>query len=65
MTRDANRGGSVTSGPAIVTRPKSEVGFARVAGPALLVALYGALAAWSWGKWIDPQIDFGNQLYIP
>ena len=22
------------------------------------------LAAWSWGRWTDPQIDFGNELYI-
>ncbi|MEE2678855.1 MAG: hypothetical protein VX546_09795 [Myxococcota bacterium] len=22
------------------------------------------LAAWSWGRWTDPQIDFGNELYV-
>jgi len=22
------------------------------------------LAAWSWGRWADPQIDFGNELYL-
>ncbi|NNL67335.1 MAG: hypothetical protein HKP30_13895, partial [Myxococcales bacterium] len=23
-----------------------------------------ALCAWSWGRWTDPQIDYGNELYI-
>jgi hypothetical protein len=30
----------------------------------LAIAAAGiALAAWSWGRWTDPQIDFGNELY--
>jgi len=32
---------------------------------AALAALAGALAAWSWGKWTDPLIDFGFELYVP
>lgn len=35
-------------------------------GPWLaLLALLGAgLAWWSWGRWTDPHIDFGNELYL-
>ncbi len=36
-----------------------------VLGPLGLVALFAALAAWSWGKWTDVQIDFGTELYLP
>jgi len=25
---------------------------------------FALFAYWSWGKWTDPQIDFGNELYI-
>jgi hypothetical protein len=32
---------------------------------ALLAGALAALAAWSWGKWTDVHIDFGNELYIP
>jgi hypothetical protein len=32
---------------------------------ALLAGAFVALAAWSWGKWTDVHIDFGNELYIP
>lgn len=35
------------------------------AGPLALAAAFCALAAWSWGKWTDVHIDFGNELYIP
>ena len=34
-------------------------------GPALLALAFVSLAAWSWRKWPDVQIDFGSQLYIP
>ena len=34
-------------------------------GPAVIAATFAALAAWSWRKWPDVQIDFGNQLYLP
>ena len=27
-------------------------------------AAFVALCAWSWGRWTDPQIDYGNELYI-
>src|SRR4029453_15939775 len=33
-------------------------------GPLVLAAAFGALAAWSWKRWADPQIDFGNELYV-
>jgi len=28
-----------------------------------LAALFGALAAWSWRRWADVQVDFGRELY--
>jgi len=31
----------------------------------LLAAWFAALAYWSWGKWTDPLIDFGFELYVP
>jgi 4-amino-4-deoxy-L-arabinose transferase-like glycosyltransferase len=34
-------------------------------GPATLAVAFVVLASWSWRKWTDVQIDFGNQLYIP
>jgi len=34
-------------------------------GPAVVGVTFAALAAWSWRKWADVQIDFGNQLYLP
>ena len=37
----------------------------RPAALALLAASFAALAAWSWGKWTDPLIDFGFELYVP
>src|SRR5262249_53808664 len=33
-------------------------------GPLALAVAFGALAAWSWRRWADPQIDFGNELYV-
>ncbi len=35
------------------------------AGPVLLAATFAGLAAWSWGRWTDVQIDFGTELYVP
>src|SRR5688500_18130463 len=33
---------------------------------AILVALAGVvMCAWSWGKWPDPVIDFGREVYVP
>ena len=40
-------------------------GLARVAGPLALAVAFCSLAAWSWAKWMDVHIDFGNELYIP
>jgi hypothetical protein len=34
------------------------------APPALLGVLFALLAAWSWGKWADPIVDFGNEPYL-
>ena len=34
------------------------------APPALLAALFALLATWSWGKWADPIVDFGNEPYL-
>jgi hypothetical protein len=31
----------------------------------LLAAAFVLLTGWSWRKWTDVQIDFGNELYIP
>jgi hypothetical protein len=33
-------------------------------GPLALAAAFCALAAWSWDRWADVQIDFGNELYV-
>jgi hypothetical protein len=30
----------------------------------LAIALL-ALVWWSWGKWLDPLVDFGRELYLP
>jgi hypothetical protein len=37
----------------------------RWGGPLLLAGLFALLAAWSWGKWPDPLVDFGSELYVP
>ena len=39
--------------------------FAQWIGPALLAVQFAALTAWSWRKWPDLLVDFGQQLYIP
>jgi hypothetical protein len=31
----------------------------------LLAAVFAALLAWTWGRWLDPIVDFGRELYIP
>jgi hypothetical protein len=34
--------------------------------PAPVIAgVFVTLALWSWGKWPDPIVDFGQQLYVP
>jgi 4-amino-4-deoxy-L-arabinose transferase-like glycosyltransferase len=38
--------------------------FPRWLGPGAVVCVFLGLAWWSWGKWTDVQIDFGNELYI-
>jgi hypothetical protein len=42
-----------------------EVGFPRWLGPAGIAISLLALTWWSWGKWSDPQVDFGLEVYIP
>lgn len=44
--------------------PISRTPLARAAPAAALALLFVALAAWSWRKWTDVQIDFGNELYV-
>jgi Dolichyl-phosphate-mannose-protein mannosyltransferase len=39
--------------------------FEKWAGPSLIVIVFCALAFWSWRKWPDLLVDFGQQLYIP
>jgi len=34
-------------------------------GPALLPAVFVALAVWSWRRWPDVLVDFGRELYVP
>jgi hypothetical protein len=34
------------------------------AGAVAIAATFAGLAIWSWGRWTDPQIDYGNELYI-
>jgi hypothetical protein len=38
---------------------------ARWAGPCLIAIVFALMAFWSWRKWPDLLIDFGQQLYIP
>jgi len=40
-------------------------GFEKWAGPSLIVIVFCVLALWSWRKWPDLLVDFGQQLYIP
>lgn len=35
------------------------------AGPALTAIVFVALTIWSWRKWPDLLVDFGQQLYVP
>src|SRR5262245_5640554 len=35
-----------------------------LAGPALVAAAFATLTAWSWGRWPDVLVDFGNSLYV-
>jgi len=34
-------------------------------GPILIIIVAIIMAHWSWGKWSDPMIDFGRELYVP
>jgi len=39
--------------------------FEKWAGPCLIVIVFLVMALWSWRKWPDLLVDFGQQLYIP
>ena len=39
--------------------------FEKWAGPSLIVIVFSVMAFWSWRKWPDLLVDFGQQLYIP
>jgi 4-amino-4-deoxy-L-arabinose transferase-like glycosyltransferase len=39
--------------------------FEKWAGPSLIVVVFSVMAFWSWRKWPDLLVDFGQQLYIP
>jgi hypothetical protein len=43
--------------------PTHRIPLARAATPAALALLFALLAAWSWRRWTDVHIDFGNELY--
>jgi 4-amino-4-deoxy-L-arabinose transferase-like glycosyltransferase len=45
--------------------PRKLEGFEKWAGPGLIVIVFCVLAFWSWRKWPDLLVDFGQQLYIP
>jgi len=37
----------------------------QLAGPTVVVAVGVLMLGWSWMKWPDPLVDFGQQLYVP
>jgi hypothetical protein len=39
--------------------------FEKWGGPSLIVIVFSVMAFWSWRKWPDLLVDFGQQLYIP
>src|SRR5262245_52355089 len=39
--------------------------FEKWAGPCVIVIVFPVMALWSWRKWPDLLVDFGQQLYIP
>ncbi|MBW1847495.1 MAG: glycosyltransferase family 39 protein, partial [Deltaproteobacteria bacterium] len=38
---------------------------AKCFGPLLIGITTAIMAWWSWGKWCDPMVDFGRELYVP
>jgi hypothetical protein len=52
--------GQSGSGPA----NDSEAWFPRWIGPVVIALAFVLLTAWSWEKWADVHIDFGNELYV-
>lgn len=44
----------------MVIRQYSRIGFFLI-----LLTLHLLLLGWSWGKWLDPIVDFGRELYVP
>lgn len=37
----------------------------KYSGPILIILTAIIMAWWSWGKWTDPMVDFGRELYVP
>ena len=53
------------SGKIVFNPPKVSVNKTEILGIMSIVALSFGLLASSWRKWLDPQIDYGRELYIP
>jgi hypothetical protein len=51
--------------PTADTRAGTPRSSARATGVALVSGWFVALAAWSWNKWPDLRVDFGDELYVP
>ena len=45
--------------------PRDRPWLSQWAGPCLIAIVFFALTVWSWRKWPDLLVDFGQQLYIP
>jgi len=46
-------------------RARCDSRLGRSLGPGALAITFVSLTWWSFGKWADPQIDFGIELYVP
>ena len=45
--------------------PRDRPWLSQWAGPGLIAVVFLALTIWSWRKWPDLLVDFGQQLYVP
>ena len=45
--------------------PAARTYLPRGVGPLVVAAAGVVMCAWSWGKWPDPVIDFGREVYVP
>lgn len=46
-------------------RANTQTRATRWIGPALIAAAFIAMLIWTWGRWPDPLVDFGRELYVP